>query len=203
MSADLYGSGNDDGFQSYGAVTFNLTAADFGLAAIMDIDTVDLSLTFNDRGFSDGSQFELYFTADDFAGDGTSNYAGLVYDESGANDPSGIDAASFTSLTSLGTYALGFDPTDGGTNGGVAFDYSINFAAVAAELVSEINAGSDFTILLAATDNADDVTFSGVGNTFDPGDPALTVTVAAVPEPSSAAVLGLIAFAGFCRRRRS
>ena len=92
MSADLYGSGNDDGFQSYGAVTFNLTAADFGLAAIMDIDTVDLSLTFNDRGFSDGSQFELYFTADDFAGDGTSNYAGLVYDESCANDPSAIDA---------------------------------------------------------------------------------------------------------------
>ena len=198
-SPDLYGSGNDDAFGSYGTVTFNMTAADFGVASVTDIDTVDLNLTFNDRGFSDGASFELFFTADDF----NATYTGLTYDDSGANDPNGIDTSQFNSFTSLGTYALGFDPTDG-ANGGLNFDYSINFAAVEAELAGEINAGSDFTIVLAAVDNADDITFSGVGNAFDPGDPALTVTlVPAVPEPTSAALIGLVAFAGICRRRRS
>jgi len=196
-SADLYGSGNDDAFQSFGTVTFNMTAADFGVAAVTDIDTVDLNLTFNDRGFSDGTQFELFFTADDF--DGT--YTGLTYDVGSA--PSGVNAAQFTSLTSLGVYALGFDATDA-ANGGLNFDYSVNFAAVEAELAGEINAGSDFTILLAATDDADDITFSGVANGFDPGDPTLTVSlVTAIPEPSSVALIGLVAFAGLGRRRRN
>lgn len=197
-SADFYGSGNDDAFGSYGVVTFNLTAADFGVAAITDIAAVELNLTFNDRGFSDGTQFELFFTADDF--DGT--YTGLTYDDSGANDPNGIVASQFTSLTSLGVYALGFDATDG-ANGGLNFDYSVDVAAVEAELAGEINAGSDFTLLLAATDNADDITFSGVANGFDPGDPTLSVSLNAVPEPGSVAMIGLVAFAGLCRRRRN
>jgi len=196
-SADLYGSGNDDAFGSYGTVTFNMTAADFGFATITGIDAVDLNLTFNDRGFSDGTSFELFFTSDDF----DATYTGLTFDDTGANDPNGLVASQFTSLTSLGTYALGFDATDGATNGGLNFDYSVNFAAVEAELIGEINSGSDFTIVLAAVDIADDITFSGVGNTFDPGDPALSVT--AVPEPTSAALIGLLAFAGVCRRRRS
>ena len=101
----------------------------------------------------------------------------------------------------MGNYATGFDLTDGDTNGGNVFNYAVNFAPVEAELIAEINAGSDFSILLAATDNADDITFSGVGNAFDPGDPTLTVTVP-VPEPGSTIVIGLLALAGVCRRRR-
>lgn len=197
-SPDLYGSGNDDGFQSYGITTFNMTAADFGVMAVSDITTVILDLTFNDRFFSDGTQFGLYFTSDDF----DAAYTGLSYDAAGPNDPSGLDATQFANLTSLGTYATGFDTTDG-ANGGMVFNYSVNFAAVEADLIAEINAGSDFSLILTATDNADDITFSGVGNTFDPGDPALTITTAAaVPEPGSAIVLSLMALAGVCRRRR-
>ena len=77
--------------------------------------------------------------------------------------------------------------------------YSLNFAAVESELISEINAGSDFNILLAATNNAADITFSGVGHGFDPGDPTLSVTV--VPEPSAAIFLGMTALACIGWRR--
>lgn len=199
-TADLYGTGNDDTFGSYGIVTFNFTAADFGLSSVTDLTSSELQLTFNDRFFSDGADFNVYFTTDDF----DATYTGLTYDDTGTNDPDGIITTQFTNLTSLGNYALGFDATDGGTNGGEDFTYALNLGAAESDLIAEINAGSDFSLIIAANDNADDITFSGVGNTFDPGDPQLTLTTtAAIPEPSSLVALGLVAMAGGLRRRRS
>lgn len=55
--------------------------------------------------------------------------------------------------------------------------------------------------MLAAVNDADDITFSGVGNTFDPGDPALSIN--AVPEPSSLAVLAVAGLAAVRTRRRN
>lgn len=73
-SFDLYGSGNDDAFASYGIVSFQFNAAQFGVASVTDVTAADLTLTFNDRTFSDGTQFELFFTADDF----DATYTGLT-----------------------------------------------------------------------------------------------------------------------------
>lgn len=192
-SADLYATGNDDAFQSYGSVTFNMAAADFGVGSVSDIDEVVLSLTYNDRTFTDGTQFELFFSSDDFDG----VYSGLTYDDSGANDPNGINASQFASLTSLGVYDLGFDVTVG-ANGGLSFDYTLDISAIEAELAGELNAGSDFTLVIGAVNNADDITFSGVANGFDPGDP--TLTISAIPEPSAVCLL-ILGGTALLRRR--
>lgn len=191
-SADLYGSGNDDAFASYGIMTFGFSAADFGLATVTDLAGASLELTFNDRGFSDGTEFELFFTPDDLS----PGYTGLTY-EAGSS-PSGIDPTQFVSIASIGTYALGFDITDGAL-GGSQFSYALDLSSFETDLLAEINAGSEFSLLLAATNDADDITFSGVGNTFDAGDPSLTIS--AVPEPGAA--LALIAFAGIAGSRRN
>lgn len=193
-NAGLYGSGNDDDFGSYGIVSFLFTAADFG-GPVSDLTGLDLRLTFNDRGFSDGSSFEVLFTADDQDDD----YTGLMYDNTEANDPNGINAAEFTSLISLGASPTGFDLTDGSL-GGTQFDYSLDLAPVEAALIGEINAGSEFSLIIAAVDNADDITFLYVANTFDPGAPVLSIS--AVPEPSSLLAFGVLGVVAVCRRRR-
>jgi len=196
-NADYYGSGNDDNFGEYGIASFNFEASDFG-GSLIDITSVTYSLTFNDRSFSDGSSFELFYSADDF----DASYTGLTYDDSGTNDPGGVDPTQFTSLESLGSYTLGFDPTDGTTNGGNQFDYTLNLTAAAkTSLIDQINSGSDFQLILAAENVADDITFSGTGNTFDPGDPELTIN-GTIPEPGSLALLGLGGLALLGRRRK-
>lgn len=197
-SADYYASGNDDAFGEYGIASFNFSASDFG-GTVTEITGLTYSLTFNDRSFSDGSSFEVFLSTDDF----DASYTGLTYDDSGTNDPNGIDSSQFANLTSLGVYALGFDPTDGATNGGQVFDYSLTLdAAAETALLAEINAGSDFQLLIGAAQIADDITFSGTGNTFDPGDPLLTISATAVPEPSSAALLLALATGTVALRRR-
>ncbi len=114
----------------------------------------------NDRTFSDGTSFDIFFTTDDF----DDTYTGLSFDASGASDPNGLNATQFTSLSSLGNFALGFDITDASL-GGDPFDYAVDFSSVEMDLLTEINSGSDFSLIIAAANNADDITFSGVGNT--------------------------------------
>lgn len=179
--ADFYASGPDDGFEEYGLQTFSFSAADFG-GPITDITEVLLTLTVNDRTFSDGTEVEIFFSSDDFGGD----YSALVYDAA-ASPTSGIDPADFTSLVSLGVYGLpGGNPT---TTGGELDVFTLDFSSIEADLIAEINSGSEFSILIGATGVNDDITYSGLGNTFDPGDPLLSIT--AVPEPGSLALLGL------------
>ncbi len=194
---DYYGSGNDDAFAEYGIASFNFSAVDFG-GAVTGINSMTYTLTFNDRTFSDGSSFELYFSTDDF----DDSYTGLTYDNSGASDPNGLDASQFSNLTSLGSYALGFDPTDG-ANGGLQFNYNLNFAGVEGDLLSEINAGSAIQLILVAENLADDITFSGLGNNFDPGDPTLAIDATVVPEPSAGLLFALGIGGVLTRRRRS
>lgn len=197
-SADFYGSGNDDPFASYGITSFLFTPGDFGVGPITDVSSAILSLTFNNRGFSDGTEFEVFFTTDDLAPD----YSGLTFDATGPFDPSGINSTQFTfAPISLGVQSLGFDITDG-TLGGTAFDYELDFSLVEAALIGEINASSEFSLLVAAVNNADDITFSGVGNTFDPGDPVLTIQTTVVPEPGSMLVLSVAGIGAMITRRR-
>jgi hypothetical protein len=185
---EFYASGNDDSFSEYGVATFVFTDADFG-GALTDLVSATFNLTINDRSFSDGTVLEVFFSADDF----DSDYTGLDYDASLIN---GIDASDFTSLTSLGTYNV----ADTSGNGGGIESIALDIAAVEAELIAEINAGSEFQLIIGVTDATHDITYSGVGNTFDPGAPQLVLT--AVPEPGSLALLGLGALC-IARRRRA
>lgn len=172
---EFYASGNDDAFSEYGVATFLFGLSDFG-GSLPSLSTATFNLTINDRFFSDGSQLEVLFSADDF----DSDYTGLDYNAGLSN---GLDVSEFTSLTSLGIYAV----PDTSANGGTVVPLALDFSAAEAELITEITNGSEFQLIIAVTDAADDITFSGVGNTFDPGAPSLTF----VPEPTSLALLGL------------
>ena len=198
----FYAQGNDDGFEVFSLATFALDSSLFG-GQLTGINDATLSLTVNDRGFSSGSAFELFFTPDDF----DVNYTGLTFDVLQAN---GIDSTQFGSLTSLGTYSvtddMGAVADIGDLDGGTVLAYSLNLdAATSAALISEINAGSNFSFAIGVADVADAITFTGFDDNFEPGgQPLLTVdaTVAAIPEPSSMAGFAVLAMGGVITRRR-
>ena len=193
--ADYYGSGNDDNFGEYGIASFLFDAAEFG--GDFDLSRIAYTLTHNDRGFSDGSSVRFYYTPDDFGTD----YAGLTYDDTGAADPDGVDASQFGELFDLGTYAYTAQA------GGTETTYELQFdAAARASLLAELQAGSQFNLLIGAGTADADVTYSGTGNTFDPGDPLLEIgSPAAVPEPGTVALIGFATcgLAGARRRRNA
>ena len=194
--SDYYGSGNDDAFGEYGLTTFNFSAADFG-GAVSEIQSAVLTLTVNDRTFSDGDAVEFFYTPDtgaDLDSGLMGDFSDLSFNDMFVN---GIDATQFvTAPESLGVFSI---PEMAGRPGGEVDSFSLNFSPGATtSLLSAINSGSDFQILIGATVDTHDITYSGVGNTFDPGDPTLTITV---PEPSALSLL-FVGLLPFLRRRR-
>ena len=188
VTADYYGSGNDDAFAEYGATTFNFTPSDFG-GMVTSVNSVDLTLTVNDRTFSDGDMVELWFTTDAISAQ--------TYDVAFA--PSGIDPAQYTfAPVSLGVFPI---TEMAGRPGGEIDVFSLPAGSIGTALVGSINSGTDFQILISATNDTHDITYSGVGNTFDEGDPTLSIDAVVVPEPASAVML-LLGFVGLLVRRR-
>lgn len=195
---DFYGQGNNDDFAEFGATAFNFTSADFG-GTVTAINSVELKLFVNDRTFSAGDMVEFFFTTDTI-----DDTTGQFFDSNFS--PNGIDPAQFTfAPVSLGSFAVpefagrpGQDPDTGMPN---MDTFELSTGSVNADLVAAINAGSDFQILIAAADNEHAITYSGVGNTFDPGDPQLTIDAVVVPEPASAILLVFGLAAMLVRRR--
>ena len=188
-STDFYGSGNDDNFSEYGVASFVFGVADFGGGPVDQIQSFQLDLTHNDRGFSDGTEFELYLTTDDLSG---SAFAGLGYDTSLVN---GLDTSQYTNISSLGVFS--YTPEAGGTVD--SLDISLT-GSQTTDILAEIAAASEFSIIITATASDADVTFTGFDDSFENGgQPVLTI---AVPEPSSVAVIALAGLAGLVRRKR-
>ena len=194
-TSDYYGSGADDSFAEYGIATFtDFSGADFG-GSLTSITSVQYDLTVNDRSFSDGSDFRLVLSTDQFGGD----YSALSFNAA-IDDANGLDPSQYTNAVhDLGVYDIP-GSVDMTADGGEVLSYTLNLTPAAeTALVSAINADNEFSISIHATNVNDDVTFSGVGNTFDPGDPQLTI----VPEPSTyAAILGLLGLSLVALRRR-
>ncbi|MGJ8724696.1 MAG: PEP-CTERM sorting domain-containing protein [Roseibacillus sp.] len=191
-SSDFYASGNDDAFASYAIATFNFSASDFGSPTISIVTDATLTLTVNDRSFSDGTMVALYFSEDSDLGTG---YDDLAFDTSVT---SGINNSEFSSAPILlGTFTIA---EMAGRAGGLEDDFTLSFGGAAeTALIAAINSSSDFQILAAPVNDEDDVTYSGVGNTFDPGDPVLEIN--AIPEPSSL-LLATLSSLALIRRRR-
>ncbi len=172
---EYYASGNDDNFSEYGVASFGFDKTDFGVPGNQEIDDItsaDYTLTYNDRSFTDGDTVEVFVTTQEFAGD----YSGLSYDSGLVN---GIDASQYSSApVSLGTFA--FDPAQ---PGGTQFTYSLDFDAAGVEsaIISKLNSGGEFNLIIGVTDATHDITFSGLDNTFDPGDPLLELNVSTTP----------------------
>ena len=170
-SADCYASGNDDNFSEYCVASFQFGKSDFGLADMDDIVSVDAmtyTLTHNDRAFSDGDMVEVMLTTDVFASD----YSALTYDAGLVN---GFDASQYAEApVSLGVFP--YTPEAGGETDEFALNLS---ARSSAAVLAKLNAGEEFSLIILATDSTHDVTYSGLGNTFDPGDPNLTINITA------------------------
>lgn len=172
--SDYYGSGNDDSFAEYGIANFAFNASDFG-GQVASVNSVVLQLTHNDRFFSDGSEVEFFFTADSKAA--LNDYADLSFDDTLIN---GIVSSQYAfAPVSLGKFAYSAKA------GGETENFNLDFSANQSTWVELINSGSDFHILIAATASDADITFSGLDNTFDPGNPNLTIDATVVPVPAA------------------
>ena len=170
-SADFYAQGSgQNNFAVYSLATFTIGKIDFGLSGastINSISTAELSLTHNWRSFTAGTVLELFLTTDALGG----NYSGKTYNAALAN---GLDFNHYTfDPVSLGRFS--FDPSQAvdGTRRSIPLDLSLAGPA----LISRLNTGAEFHIILAAVNAPDAITFSGKGNTFDPGDPSLRLVV--------------------------
>jgi endonuclease I len=167
-TTDYYGEGNGQGnFALYGFGNFNISKLDFGLSGasvITDVATAEFTLTHNDRTFTQGTELEFFLTTD--------SSVGKSFNPTFVN---GIDNAQYSfAPISLGKFA--YTPEPGGSTDTFVLDFSAAGAAGAA-VISRLNTGEDFAILLAATTPMAAITYSGKGNTFDPGDPLLKLTV--------------------------
>lgn len=166
-AADYYAEGSGQGnFARYDLGVFNFTRLDFGLSGasqITDIASAEFTLRQNNRSFSTGTQFEFFLTTDAPAGK-TFNPAFL----------NGMDASQFTNAPiSLGQFSYMLTAVDPTYH---TFTLNLNPPAKAT-LAARINTGEDFSLIIAAVNAPDAITFSGKGNTFDPGDPSLKLTV--------------------------
>lgn len=180
-SADFYAEGNTfTGFEVYSVARFVLTKADFGLDSgdtINLLTSVEINFTHNDRSFTTGDLLELYFTTQNFNG----TYTGLTYNVAIFD---GVDATQFTNApVSLGTFA--YVPTAPGL---FQYNYVVDLSAFEADIIAKINAGEEINIILGAADAANAITLAGLNNTFDPGDPTITVEVEAAADNSAPSV---------------
>ncbi|MBE7498352.1 MAG: Ig-like domain-containing protein [Verrucomicrobiaceae bacterium] len=164
-SADYYAEGNGQGtFARFDLGIFNMTKLDFGLSGastITSVQSAEFTLTHNDRTFTQGTEVEFFFTTD--------AATGKTFDAAQVN---GINNSQFTfAPISLGKFPYTPKP------GGQTDVFTLDLAAAGPALVSRLNTGEDFSIIIAATTPMAAVTYSGKGNTFDPGDPSLKLTV--------------------------
>lgn len=173
VSADHYAEGSALGtFAVYSIANFRFNKVDFvlpGSANIDNIVTAEYTLTTNNRTFAAGSTLEFFLTTDQMNGD----FTGKTFN---AATPNGINNANYTfAPVSLGVFP--FTPATTAAQGGLPNTFTLNLSAVKPELLAQLNAGAEFSIILAATTPTTAITYSGKGNTFDPGDPSLKLSV--------------------------
>ncbi len=183
--------GDDDAFTVYSLVDFDTA----GLGTVAGIQSLGFDLTQDNAFFSADGGLEFFLASDTRAVD-LNDSARYITD--GDNVGSEVVGSAFGTLFSLGTGTY----TQTNTGDLDAFTLSLD-ASGEAFAVSQINSGGLLRIIATPGDLGVQATYSGATSLLDPvAPPVLNISVTAVPEPSSAAVLGLLAFAGFCRRRR-
>ncbi len=184
---EFYAQNAAGNFDEYSLTEFALSLSDFDGAMVTDLGAASLSLTVSDRNFSTAGSYEIFFTTnteDDLTGQVA--YDALFFDQTLANTNFGIDQAQFSNVpVSVGSGTYHFD----GENGeGFVQTIPLDLSAVETALIEAINSGEKFHLILAVSDTSGaTVTYSGVGNSFDVGEP--TLNLLATTGISPAAVL--------------
>jgi len=175
-TTQFYAQNTGGGFDEYSLTEFAITKADFGGADLLDISAVTLTLTVDDRFFSASGPFSILFTPDSKTD--LLDYAGLLFNSA---SPYGIDSSDFVTAPIV----VGSGVYDGTASG---IEVILNLAAFESELIAAINASEPFHLLIGnlSTDPTA-ATFSGIGNSFNPGNPTLNITATTdgiSPEPA-------------------
>lgn len=183
--------GDDDAFTVYSLADFDTS----GIGQVSGVQNLFIDLAQNNAFFSADGGLQFFLASDTRAVDVTD---AARYITDGDNVGAEVVGSAFGTLFSLGsgTYTV---TADGDVD---SFALSLDTAGEAFA-VSQINSGGLLRIIGTPSDLGVQSTYSGATSFLDSvAPPVLRFDVTAVPEPSSAAVLGLIAFVGVCRRRR-
>ena len=168
--------GNDDEFQEYYAMRFDLSAYNLG-----EVLSVELDMRHEEAFFAASGLVSLSYSFDDITA-----LNSLIVNPNlvgGADQLDAVEVATFNYIdtpdvddtTTIDTYVLA--NLDG--------------------LFADVEAGGVITLILQAAEPGTAALYSGIGN--NNGAPVLRVT--AVPTPGAAAVLGLAGLAAVRRRR--
>jgi len=154
-------------FAAYGISTFTIGADAFDVAEVTSIDSVTISYTQSNAGFTTDGPVEFFITFDPAAG--SADYSALAHDGSA----SGVNDDHFSDSPTAQSVATGtFTEVESGT----VDTYTLDVSAVETELLSAINAGSGFSVILSATGAEGAVTYAGIQNNGFPDSIILAVS---------------------------
>jgi hypothetical protein len=163
----------DNTFDEYSLAEFTIEPDDFQGLEVTDISQAILALTVNDRSFSTSGDYLIYFTTDSKSDLTTSvDYDALAWD---GGSTYGFDPTDFTDapVSAVG----GVQSFDAAAAGGEEDLVTLDLTSIKSDLISAFNSGDSFHLMIVSPDTGGAVaTYSGQGNTFDPGDPRLQIT---------------------------
>lgn len=184
--------GDDDAFTVFSFVDFDTTSIPGTATAI---NSISLDLTQSNAFFTADGALEFFLASDTSPVDTNSLIRFLT---NGSNVGAQVVGSQLGPLFSLGSGV--FVETATGDVDNFALSLS---AAGEAFAISQINSGGLLRVVVTPGDLGVQATVGGNAPFIDGvNSPVLNLDVETVPEPSSAAVLSLLALAGVCRRRR-
>lgn len=141
-------------FESYGISTFSFSAADFSLAAVTDIASVEVSYMQSNAGFTTDGPLDFFISFDPTVAGG--DFSGLIHNSVGA----GIDDAQFSDSPSLQSIGSG---TFTEVSTGTVDTYTLTFSGTQkSNLIQAINNGNPFAILMGASSGSTAATYAGI-----------------------------------------
>ncbi|MCC5806120.1 MAG: PEP-CTERM sorting domain-containing protein [Opitutales bacterium] len=181
-------------FASYAISSFSFSAGDFGFGTVTGISAASISYTQSNAAFTNDGPISFHVSFDTTIAGG--NYAGLAHTGAGA----GVNDGEFSDSPTTQVIGTGtFTEVSSGTVDAYTLDFTGTLESL---LVDAINSGSSFSIILATSDPGAAVTYAGIENNTYPDQIDLSIT--AIPEPSTYAMLAGLAVAAvlLVRRRR-